>query len=190
MTDDDVVAKLKELHKSFVVVPTDKAANNVSIICKKYYHQCMQAELMSNVYEPVSTSEDDIIDKHVKELGSHNITIPDDNKKLPFIYSTAKQHKTPVGNRFIVSGKRCTTKKLSKVLLKVFQLVSKTLKYHCQYKCRFLKTKSYWIIQKIFIGILSNSTTKRKLLQFIHMISRSFIPIFPMVCLETIFYMC
>ena len=42
--------------------------------------------------------------------------------------------------------RRCTTKKLSKVLLKVFQLVSKTLKYHCQYKCKFLKTKSYWII--------------------------------------------
>ena len=131
---------------SFVVVPTDKAANNVSIICKKYYHQCMQAELMSNVYEAVRTSEDDIIDKHVQELGSHNITIPNDNKKLPFIYSTAKQHKTPVGNRYNVSGKQCTTKKLSKVLLKVFQLVSKTLKYHCQYKCKFLKTKSYWII--------------------------------------------
>ena len=146
LTDDNVVAKLKELHKSFVVVPTDKAANNVSIICKKYYHQCMQAELMSNVYEAVRTSEDDIIDKHVQELGSHNITIPNDNKKLPFIYSTAKQPKTPVGNRYIVSGKQCTTKKLSKVLLKVFQLVSKTLKYHCQYKCKFLKTKSYWII--------------------------------------------
>ena len=37
LTDDNVVAKLKELHKSFVVVRTDKAANNVSIICKKYY---------------------------------------------------------------------------------------------------------------------------------------------------------
>ena len=44
------------------------------------------------------------------------------------------------------SGKQCTTKKLSKVLLKVFQLVSKTLKYHCQYNCKFQKTKSYWII--------------------------------------------
>ena len=146
LKDENVVAKLKELYKSFVVVPTDKAANNVSIICKKYYHQCIQAELMSNVYEPVPTSEDDIIDKHVKELGSRNITTPNDNKKLPFIYSTAKQHKTPVGNRYIVSGKQCTTKKLYKVLLKVFQLVSKTLKYHCQYKCKFLKTKSYWII--------------------------------------------
>ena len=106
----------------------------------------MQAELISNIYEPVPTSKDYIIDKHVKELGSRNITIPNNNKKLPFIYSTAKQHKTPVGNRYIVSGKQCTTKKLSKVLLKVFQLVSKTLKHHCQYKCKFLKTTSYWII--------------------------------------------
>ena len=146
LKDDNVVAKLKELHKSFAVVPTDKAANNASIICKKYYHQCMQAELMSNVYEPVPTSEDYVIDKHVKELGPRNIAIPNDNKKLPFIYSTAKQHKTAVGNRYIVSGKQYTTKKLSKVLLKVFQLVSTTLKHHCQYRCKFLKTKSHWII--------------------------------------------
>ena len=54
----------------------------------------MQAELISNVHEPVPTSEDDITDKHVKELGSHNINIPNDNKKLPFIYSTAEQQKT------------------------------------------------------------------------------------------------
>ena len=35
LTDDNVVAKLKELHQSLVVVPTDKAANNVSIILPK-----------------------------------------------------------------------------------------------------------------------------------------------------------
>ena len=57
-----------------------------------------------------------------------------------------KQHKDPVAQRFIVSGKRCTTKQLSRTLLKVFRLVSKTLRTHCWYKCKFLNTKAYWII--------------------------------------------
>ena len=72
--------------------------------------------------------------------------VPEDEDKLPFIYSTAKQHKDPVAQRFIVSGKRCTTKQLSRTLLKVFRLVSKTLRTHCRYKCKFLNTKAYWII--------------------------------------------
>ena len=67
-------------------------------------------------------------------------------QKLLLIYRTAKQHKTPVSQRFIVSGKRCTTKSLSKKLLLVFQLLLKTLKNHCRYKCKFLKTKAFWII--------------------------------------------
>ena len=37
LSDTETRHKLKELHKSYVVVPTDKAANNVSIIYKKYY---------------------------------------------------------------------------------------------------------------------------------------------------------
>ena len=34
---DHVQAYLDNLHKNFVLVPIDKAANNIAIICKKYY---------------------------------------------------------------------------------------------------------------------------------------------------------
>ena len=38
------------------------------------------------------------------------------------------------------------SKQLSKQLMKIFKLVTKTLQNHCQYKCKFLKTKAFWII--------------------------------------------
>ena len=33
----DVITYLEKLHKKYVLVPIDKAANNVAIICKKHY---------------------------------------------------------------------------------------------------------------------------------------------------------
>ena len=141
-----VKSDLKNLHSDFVLVPTDKASSNISIVCKKYYHECMVTELSSDVYEHVQQSESDISCRHVKEMNDLDIKIEEENNALPFIYNTIKQHKNPASNRFIVSGKKCSTKALSKQLLKIFQLVGKTMKSHCQYKCKFAKTKSFWII--------------------------------------------
>ena len=138
---------LTNLHKDFVLVPTDKASSNVSIVCKKYYHECMEKELSSDVYEHVLQSEKHISSRHVNELNNLDVKIEEENDTLPFIYNTIKQHKSPASNRFIVSGKKCTTKALSRKLLQIFQLVGKTLKNHCQYKCKFAKTKSFWIIK-------------------------------------------
>ena len=35
--DDEVKKCLEELHKNFVIVPIDKASNNIAIICKIFY---------------------------------------------------------------------------------------------------------------------------------------------------------
>ena len=48
----DVKDTLHKLHANYVLVPADKAANNVIIVCKKYY-----------------------IDTIVKELGINNVNI-------------------------------------------------------------------------------------------------------------------
>ena len=35
--DENALADLAELHNNFVIVPIDKVANNISIICKRFY---------------------------------------------------------------------------------------------------------------------------------------------------------
>ena len=37
LKDEDVKKYLSDLHDKFVIVPIDKAANNVAIICKNFY---------------------------------------------------------------------------------------------------------------------------------------------------------
>ena len=51
LSDDMVKNELKLLHDKFVLIPTDKAANNITIVCKKYYISSIQKEI-----EPVKLS--------------------------------------------------------------------------------------------------------------------------------------
>ena len=147
LLDKDILVELKKLQETFIIVPTDKAANNVSIVCRKYYHECMVKELSSNVYLPIQQNEETLVKQHQQDLQQLGMEVPADNESLPFIYSTIKQHKNPVSNRFIVSGRKCTTKTLSRRLLKVFQLVAKTMQTHSKYKCNFSNTKAFWVIK-------------------------------------------
>ena len=43
--DKDAVKCLSDLHDKYVVVPADKAANNVVFVCKSYYYECLIKEL-------------------------------------------------------------------------------------------------------------------------------------------------
>ena len=137
---------LKELHQKYVFVPTDKAQNNISVVCKKYYLETLKEELDSKSYTKCTQTEEQITTQHISDLKKLNITVEEYQQKLPFIYWTPKQHKDPTGSRFIVSGKSCSTKSLSKKLSFIFKLIMKTLRTHCNYKSKFLNTSLYWII--------------------------------------------
>ena len=39
LKDEEALAALADLHNKFVVVPIDKASNNVALICKRFYAQ-------------------------------------------------------------------------------------------------------------------------------------------------------
>ena len=45
LDDDDVKTYLAALHKNFVIVPIDKASNNIAIVCKKFYVSRLFEEL-------------------------------------------------------------------------------------------------------------------------------------------------
>jgi hypothetical protein len=36
----EVVNKLRRLHDNFVLVPADKASDNIVLVCKNYYYEC------------------------------------------------------------------------------------------------------------------------------------------------------
>ena len=46
LQNEEILDCLNDLHKTFVVVPIDKASNNVGIICKNFYDQKILLEVV------------------------------------------------------------------------------------------------------------------------------------------------
>ena len=44
--DPNVAAELAEIHEKFVVVPADKASNNIVFVCKTHHINCLMEEIM------------------------------------------------------------------------------------------------------------------------------------------------
>ena len=61
-----MISYLKVLQEEYVMCPMDEAANNIAIICKKYYVQILPKELgllntKSNTYQQVNYTLYDIL---------------------------------------------------------------------------------------------------------------------------------
>ena len=131
---------IKDLHKHFVLTPTDKATNNLSIICKKYYLDTLKYELENTpTYESTHLSVDGIIKDH-GDIFNEEHRMGDKDNKLPHMYWLPKHHKTPVSSRFVVSGKNCTVKSLSKNIAKALRIIQKAISFQCNYDHKFKKT--------------------------------------------------
>ena len=63
---EEALSALTDLHSNFVVVPIDKASNNVAIICKRFYVQKLLDEVgvpgdMSPTYKISDRNPEDVI---------------------------------------------------------------------------------------------------------------------------------
>ena len=87
--DPDVVAELAEIHEKFVVVPADKASNNIVFVCKTHYIKCFMEELgMSTMtgkptYNLTAMSKDTILQNHHSMMLVFGITLPEEDMTLP-----------------------------------------------------------------------------------------------------------
>ena len=60
---------LNKLHENYVLVPADKAANNVIVVCKKYYLDVVLKELEStNTYQEVHSDCSSVVSRHLKYM--------------------------------------------------------------------------------------------------------------------------
>lgn len=151
----DLAAKscLSELQSKYVMVPIDKAANNVAFICKRFYAQVLLQELgltgpSTSTYTKIThLTPTDIITQHQKELKTKfNISVDQKMLYLPDIYWLPKLHKKPVKFRFIIASKRCTTKILNKNMSSIFTLFQKQIETYHKKSQFYSGIKSNWIL--------------------------------------------
>ena len=109
LKDEDVLACLRNLHEKFVIVPIDKASNNVAIICKKFYIDKLLQEVgisgsKSDTYLVCKEKISQIVFDNTQYCKKMGLTINDTNKTLPIMYWMPKMHYTPARARFIVAS--------------------------------------------------------------------------------------
>ena len=145
---------LTDLHSKYVMVPIDKAGNNIAFICKRFYATVLMKELglgdqSTSTYTRIfDQTPDDIISMHQQQMKEDfNVDITDDMKTLPDIYWIPKLHKNPAKFRFIIASKHCTTKHISKNLSSIFTLFQKQIDLYYAKAHFYSGIKSYWIIQ-------------------------------------------
>ena len=155
LNDPEVKDTLRRLHDDLVLVPADKAANNVIIVCKKYYVETLIKELGINTtnispnstYIPSTDSSDEILKSHCKFIESVGLEMSEEDKNLSYLYWTPKLHKVPFRHRFIAGSSKCTTKDLSCLLTKVLTTVKDGLIRYNNTKTSRNGVNSMWIVK-------------------------------------------
>ena len=123
---------LQLLHDKYVLVPADKAANNVIVVCKKYYLEVVTREITATTtYEPVGRDRIAIFNEHLEFMRENNITMKPELECLPSFYWLPKLHKNPYGTRFIAASYKCTTKPLSRLLATCLNTIISHFKQYC-----------------------------------------------------------
>ena len=154
LDNEEVRSYLTTFHQRFVLVPADKASNNIIVICKPYYIQTLCQELgiiasstKNNTYTKDNSNLEDIIKNHVNYFKKLNIVIPPSQHDLPMIYWIPKIHKSPYKQRFIAGSKSCTTKALSSILTRALQKVKDNHALYCKAIERTTGVNRMWILK-------------------------------------------
>ena len=81
-------------NSNLLLVPADKAANNIIVIGHIHYLNVLQNELNgTNAYSKSLTSEQDLVKHHVTQISNFKLKINEKGLNLPTIYWIHKLHK-------------------------------------------------------------------------------------------------
>ena len=121
---------LKELQEKYVFVPADNAADNIIVVCKRYYFEVICKELglwpgtkSRDTYIPETMDPKEISDNHnsyMKSLGFKGDNLSD---KFHNFYWTPKLHKTSYKHLFLASSFDCTPKPLFAILTRILSAI-------------------------------------------------------------------
>ena len=108
---------IEEFHSKYVLVPADKAANNVVVVCRLHYINTLKQELNgTKAYEETSIDEKSVVYSHSNEIPNKFVVdVNERQDRLLTMYWLPKRHKRLYKARFIANSSSCTTTEISKL---------------------------------------------------------------------------
>ena len=174
--DPDVAAESAEIHEKFVVVPADKASNNIVFVCKTHYINCLMEELgMSTMtgnlsYNLIAMSKNEILQNHMLTFG---ISLPEEDIDLPKLYWIPKLHKYPYKKRYIAGSAKCSTNPLSQIPTQILTAVKEGLQKYFDSAYARSGVNQLWLLMKLQRafrkpkGTISSFRQQYKIFQFL-----------------------
>ena len=147
LEDKDCKQELEDLKRKYVIVPIDKAANNIGFICKKYFLEILCKETESETYELIDETVEDIVGKIKRESSAIGIPVEEEFNDLPQIHATIKMHKNPIKFRFIIGSRTCALKPAAKKLVKILKLAMDCNRKYCEKVKLYTGIERFWIAE-------------------------------------------
>ena len=150
---ESIYRPLFRLRENFVIVPADKASNNYTFVCKRYYVDILIEELGlhllpgNSTYTLTNFSASEVLDNHKSVLTTFGIQTADEELDLPYIYWIQKMHKNPYKHRFIAGSLKCSTKPLSILLTKLLTHIKQGLQKYCETAYSRSGVNQMWILK-------------------------------------------
>ena len=120
--------------RKFILVPADKAANNVVVVCKLRYVNTLKQELDdTRAYLETNTDEAYVVNAHLNDLPvKFSVCVNEGQDKLPTMYWLPKLQQRPYKARFITNSSSCTTTELSKLLTSYLTAIKSHVIRYCE----------------------------------------------------------
>ena len=152
LEDEEALSALTDLHSKYVVVPIDKASNNVAIICKRFYVQKLLDEVgvpgdMSSTYKMSDRDPEDVIADNSLLCEKFGLSLDDRMKTLPFMYWLPKMHYSPPRCRFIVASSYCSTKPLSRTASSIYKHIFNQVRNFHRKSTFYKNYNRFWVIE-------------------------------------------
>ena len=140
---------IQEFHRKYVLVPADKAANNVVVVCRLYYVNTLKQELDgTRAYLETDTDEVSVVNAHLNDLPvKFSVCVNEGQDKLPTMYWLPKLHKRPYKARFIANSSSCTTTELSKLLSSCLTAIKFHVIRYCETVYETSNKNWFWSIK-------------------------------------------
>ena len=140
---------IQEFHRKYVLVPADKAANNVVVVCMLHYVNILKQELDgTRAYLETDTDEVSVVNAHLNDLPVKlSVCVNEGQDKLPTMYWLPKLHKRPYKARFIANSSYCTTTELSKLLTSCLTAIKSHVIRYCETVYETSNKDWFWSIK-------------------------------------------
>ena len=139
---------IQEFHRKYVLVPADKAANNVVVVCRLHYVNTLKQELDGTRAYLETDTEVSVVNAHLNDLPvKFSVCVNEGQDKLPTMYWLPKLHKRPYKARFIANSSSCTTTELSKLLTSCLTAIKSHVIRYCETVYETSNKNWFWSIK-------------------------------------------